>query len=56
MEEKDPTPNLGASPAVLNMTIQITRKATGNVETYQLIGTPDPKEPQNGSDPPDPGA
>ncbi len=30
----------GAQPAVLNMTIQITRKATGLTETYELIGTP----------------
>ena len=52
MNEK---PNLGSEPAMLEMTIHITRKATGNVETYQLIGTPvaDQKEDQNGSDPSD---
>lgn len=31
---------LPAAPAVLRATIQITRKATGKVEEYTLIGTP----------------
>ena len=29
-----------AAPAVLTMTIEVKRKDTGIVETYQLIGTP----------------
>ena len=29
-----------AQPAVLQMTIQIVRKATGKVEEYVLTGTP----------------
>lgn len=29
-----------AQPAVLRATIQVTRKATGKVETYQIVGTP----------------
>jgi hypothetical protein len=39
-------PELGAQPAVLRATIQITRKATGKVETYEITGTSEaPKEP-----------
>jgi hypothetical protein len=34
------TQELKAADAVLHMTVQITRKATGKVETYELIGTP----------------
>jgi hypothetical protein len=30
-----------AQPAVLQMTIHVTRAATGLTETYQLIGTPE---------------
>lgn len=43
-----------AQPAVLRATISITRKATGLVETYELVGTPAPelKEPDHGSDAP----
>lgn len=37
--------NLETQPAVLRATIQITRKATGKVETYEIVGTPEP-EPQ----------
>jgi len=29
-----------AQPAVVRATIHITRKATGLIETYELIGTP----------------
>jgi hypothetical protein len=29
-----------AQPAVLRATIHITRKATGKVETYEIVGTP----------------
>lgn len=28
-----------SQPAVLHMTVQVTRKETGKVEEYQLIGT-----------------
>jgi ribosomal protein L13E len=28
-----------SQPAVLHMTVQVTRKATGKVEEYQLTGT-----------------
>jgi len=31
---------LKGEPAELHMTIHITRKETGKVETYELIGTP----------------
>jgi hypothetical protein len=33
-----------AQPAVLRATIHITRKATGKVETYEIVGTPMPQE------------
>lgn len=44
---------LVGQPGVLTMTINVTRKATGKVETYELIGTPlpipeEPKEPELG--------
>jgi hypothetical protein len=29
-----------AQPAQLRMTVSITRKATGKVETYELVGNP----------------
>jgi len=32
--------NTQAQEAVMTMTIQITRAATGKVEEYELIGTP----------------
>lgn len=32
--------NANAQEAVIKMTIQITRKETGKVEEYELIGTP----------------
>lgn len=46
---------LNPAPAVLHATIQIKRAATGQTETYNLIGTPvaDNKDPCNGSDAPD---
>jgi hypothetical protein len=31
-----------AQPAELRMTVSITRKATGKVETYELVGNPIP--------------
>jgi hypothetical protein len=31
-----------AQPAQLRMTVSITRKATGKVETYELVGNPIP--------------
>jgi hypothetical protein len=37
---------LDSQPAVLNMTIQITRKETGKVEEYKVIGTPIETEPK----------
>jgi hypothetical protein len=30
---------LTSQPAVLHMTVQVTRKETGKVEEYQLVGT-----------------
>lgn len=35
-------------PAVLRATIQVTRKATGKVDTYELTGYPveEPRKPQ----------
>lgn len=38
--------NLQSQPAQLKMTVSITRKATGKVETYELFGTPLPAEPE----------
>jgi hypothetical protein len=32
-----------AQPAVLRATIQITRAATGKVETYEIVGTSEPE-------------
>jgi hypothetical protein len=29
-----------AQPAVLRMTVQVTRAATGKTETYEIVGTP----------------
>lgn len=37
---------LEATPAVLSMTIQVTRKTTGKVETYEVVGTPLPLTPE----------
>lgn len=38
---------LEAKPAVLRATIHVTRKETGKVETYELVGTVEPPpEPQ----------
>lgn len=34
-----------AEPAVVRATIHITRAATGQVETFDLVGTLDPQEP-----------
>jgi hypothetical protein len=36
--------NAEAAPAVLRMTIGITRKATGITETYELVSDPLPLE------------
>jgi len=36
--------NAEAAPAVLRMTIGITRKATGITETYELVSDPLPVE------------
>ena len=40
MAEQSDSNNVQAQPAVLHATIQITRAATGKVETYQIVGTP----------------
>jgi hypothetical protein len=29
-----------AQPAVLRMTVRVTRAATGKTETYEIVGTP----------------
>jgi hypothetical protein len=44
MEEQQQAPQLDAQPAVLRMTIEVKRAATGVVETYELVGTPEPQE------------
>lgn len=41
MEENE----VKAQPAVLHAVIQITRKATGKVEEYTLVGTPAEEPP-----------
>lgn len=42
-----------AQPAVLQMTVEIKRAATGKVETYTLTGTPiQEKEADDGRDAP----
>lgn len=48
--------SLAGQPGVLTATVTVTRKATGKVETYQLIGTPveepqQQKEQDNGCNP-----
>ena len=35
---------LKAQDAVLKATIHVTRKATGKVETYEIVGTPDKED------------
>ena len=40
IDDKDES-QVQAQPAVLQMTIQITRKATGEVEEYVLTGIPE---------------
>jgi hypothetical protein len=35
--------NLKAEPGEMRATIQVTRKATGKVETFELVGHPDPE-------------
>ena len=44
MAEQSDSSKVAAQPAVLTATIQITRAATGKVETYQIVGTPEPKK------------
>lgn len=42
MDQQEPQlSNVAAQPAVLRATIHITRKATGQTETYELVGTPE---------------
>jgi hypothetical protein len=43
---RQPAQEVKAQPAVLRATIQITRKATGKVETYEIVGTPEPQQEQ----------
>ena len=40
-------PDLQGQPGELCMTIKVTRAATGQVETYELIGRPVPEEEEN---------
>lgn len=48
----EPQPQaLVAQPAVLRGTIQITRKATGLVETYEFVGTPVDEPPEQLKEP-----
>jgi hypothetical protein len=35
----DDAVRLQAEPALLHLTVTVTRKATGKVDTYQLVGT-----------------
>jgi len=41
-----------AAPAAVQMTIHITRKATGLTETYELIGTPVPEQAEQPAEQP----
>jgi hypothetical protein len=43
---RQPAQEVKAQPAVLRATIQIKRKATGKVETYEIVGTPEPQQEQ----------
>lgn len=40
MAEQQASNEVKAQPAVLKATIHITRKATGLVETFEIVGTP----------------
>jgi len=41
-----PAVELQAAPAVIRATVQITRAGTGRVDTFEIVGTPEPeKEP-----------
>ncbi len=42
---------LEAKPAVLRATVTIVRANTGKVETYEIIGTPEPEEPKPDEEP-----
>ena len=46
MAEQSDSNKAAAQPAVLQAMIHITRKATGKVETYQIVGTPVKDESQ----------
>jgi hypothetical protein len=40
-DQAPPAGNVAAAqPAVLRMTVQVTRAATGKTETYEIVGTP----------------
>jgi hypothetical protein len=47
-EQSQPSQNtLASPPATLTATVQITRAATGKVETHELIFTPLPADQQS---------
>ncbi len=53
--------DIAGTPAIVTATVQVTRAATGQVETYTLTGRiahtdDDEKEPEDASDPHDGGA
>ena len=41
---------LQPAPAVLRMTVEVKRAATGKTETYELIGTPIEHQPEKEQD------
>lgn len=45
-DEHKTSNNLESQLAVLRASIQITRKATGKVETYEIVGTAVPQQEQ----------
>lgn len=43
-QPEQPQAEIKSQPATMTMTVQITRAATGKVETYDLVLTPLPQE------------
>ena len=39
-DQTQPEVQLEPAPCVLRMTLEITRAATGQVETFEVVGTP----------------
>jgi hypothetical protein len=37
---------LQAQPAVLRATVHVTRAGTGKVDTFEIVGTPEPLPPE----------